>query len=77
MVRCMNCHIDNYYYCQYAFALMSNWHFRKQCYARKTESLVFDNGKCTIEHLKFKKYTTIKYREKQIFPYLLILLLNI
>ena len=51
----------------YAFALMSNWHFRKQCYAQKTKSLVFDNGKCTIEHLKFKKYTTIKYRESKYF----------
>ena len=34
---------------------------------KNQKSLVFDNGKCTIEHLKFKKYTTIKYRESKYF----------
>ena len=34
---------------------------------KKPKSLVFDNGKCTMKHLKFKKYTTIKYRESKYF----------
>ena len=34
---------------------------------KKPKSLVFDNGKCTTKHLKFKKYTTIKYRESKYF----------